>query len=312
MVKKSAVRAVLERSLGLKPEESCLIVTDSDKEPLARPFFEFAQKVTKNCHIKVMEPLQENGQEPPAEVAELMMQHDVQVLLTDKSLTHTKARRLANDNGARIASMPGITKDVINRSLDVDYGKMREFSGRLSSTLSCGKRVRVLTEKGTDITMEIGLGLHPDDGALDKPGAFGNLPAGEVSFAPTGANGVFVVDASIPVIGKLDSPLTFRVLGGKVHEVEGNDAPELEAALDKIGPGAYVIAELGIGTNPNAKVTGIVLEDEKVLGTCHIALGNNVSYGGMNDVPIHLDGVIMNPTIELDGNIIMEKGKPRF
>lgn len=309
MIKESVLKAVFDKSLKLQKNESCLIVTDTVKEQLARPFFEFAQRVTRKCSIKVMEPLKENGQEPPAGVAELMMRHDVQVLLTDKSLTHTKARRLANDNGARIASMPGITEDVINRSLDVDYGKMREFSRKLSCMLSCGKSVSVLTEKGTDITLEIGLGLHPDDGALDKPGSIGNLPAGEVSFAPTGANGVFVVDASIPVIGKLDSPLTFRVLGGKVHEVKGNDAPELKAALDRIGPGAYAIAELGIGTNPNAKVTGIVLEDEKVLGTCHIALGNNVSYGGMNDVPIHLDGVIMKPTIKVDGNTIMEKGK---
>lgn len=312
MAKRSAVRAVLERSLRLDSDESLLVVTDTIKESLARPFYEYGKRICRECRIEVMEPLKENGQEPPKKVADLMASHDAIVMITDKSLTHTMARRKANGNGARIASMPGITKDVINRSLDVDYNELRRSSEKLAKLLRHARTVKVLTEKGTDMTVEMGLGLHPGDGALDKKGSFDNLPAGEVSFAPVGCSGTFIVDASFPGFGKLDSPLTFSVLGGRVHRIEGEKAKELEAKLDRIGPGAYVIAELGIGTNPDARICGIVLEDEKVLGTCHIALGNNVSYGGMNDVPIHLDGVMLDPTIIVDEAIVMEKGKPFF
>ena len=312
MIEESAVRAVFERSMGIRPDESCLIITDTVKEPLARPFLEYGRRIVRECRMEVMEPLKINGEEPPKEVADLMSGYDVQLLITEKSLTHTKARIKASDQGSRIASMPGITEDIINRSLDVDYREMGMISKRLEEVLKHGKRVRVTTGLGTGIDIDIGLGLHPDTGILDKPGMVGNLPAGEVSFAPEGVNGVFVSDASIPGLGKLGSPITFRVLGGKVHDIEGERSGDLEGILDKVGPRAYRIAELGIGTNPKARITGVTLEDEKVLGTCHIALGNNLSYGGTNDVPLHMDCVIKDPTILVDGREIMKKGKPKF
>ena len=87
------------------------------------------------------------------------------------------------------------------------------------------------------------------------------------------------------------------------------DSLRLKEILDNIGMDAYNIVEFGIGTNPNAKITGIVLEDEKVRGTVHFALGNDLSYGRKNDVPIHLDGIVKEPTIIVDKRIIMKNGK---
>ena len=176
------------------------------------------------------------------------------------------------------------------------------------------KTIRVTTQKGTDILIETGKReiFHNDGGVFNKRCAFGNLPEGEVDFAPANANGTYIVDASFPEFGKLKSPLIFEVENGVVTKIEGKRAKELKNELDKIGKKAYVVAELGIGINPKAKITGEVLEDEKVLGTCHIAIGNNLSYGGNNDVPIHLDGVIRNPTVFVDSKKIMDRGKPLF
>jgi leucyl aminopeptidase (aminopeptidase T) len=89
----------------------------------------------------------------------------------------------------------------------------------------------------------------------------------------------------------------------------GKEAEELSKKLDDVGERSRNIAEFGIGTNDAAKITGSILEDEKVMGTVHLALGNNVSMGGTVDVPLHLDGLIMNPTVEMDGRIIMKNGE---
>jgi leucyl aminopeptidase (aminopeptidase T) len=99
------------------------------------------------------------------------------------------------------------------------------------------------------------------------------------------------------------------VRNGKVYEIKGERSEELITRLDKAGPKAYIVAEFGIGLNPKAEVKGTILEDEKVIGTVHIAVGNNLSYGRDNDVPIHLDGVIRDPDIFVDGKMIMKKGR---
>ena len=71
---------------------------------------------------------------------------------------------------------------------------------------------------------------------------------------------------------------------------------------------AFAVAEFGIGTNYKAKIIGQILEDEKVLGTIHLAFGNNLSMGGVLDVPIHIDGLLKQPTVLLDDVVIMDKG----
>ncbi len=312
MIKESAIKAVFYNSLKLKSDEKCLIVTDTIKEEIARPFFDYASRICFRADIQVMEPLKEHGQEPPAPVAECMLNYDVELLMTNKSLSHTKARRDAKERGVRIASMPMITEDIINRCFDVDYEKVKEISLSLYSILKEAKKIQINTDLGTDITIARGMRkvYHGDGGIFDYKGAFGNLPEGEVSFAPENANGVYIVDASFPTFGKLDKPLKFDVSDGMVRQITGEKSKELVSLLDSIGPNAYIIAELGIGTNPKAKIIGNVLEDEKVLGTCHIAVGNNMSYGGNNNVPVHLDGVILAPTIFVDDKKIMDKGVP--
>jgi aminopeptidase len=303
VIDEKAIRAVFESSFKLKPTESCLIVTDTIKEPIGLAFYEYAQKITSKTKIIVIEPTKEHAEEPPESTAKEMLHYDVQILVTEKSLTHTKARIAATEKGARIATMPTITEDIANRCLDIDYDALKKESNRVYELLKGASTVRVVTELGTDITFTVGSTgfFGKDGGSFDHPGAYGNLPEGEVSFAPETCNGVYVVDASFPDLGLLDSPLTFKVKEGTVYEITGKHAREVTERLDRVGPKAYRVAELGIGLNPKAKVIGNILEDEKVIGTVHIAVGNNLSYGGDNDVPLHLDGVITKPNIYIDG-----------
>jgi leucyl aminopeptidase (aminopeptidase T) len=302
MISEKAVKAVFEGSLKLKPDESCLIVADEIKESIGREFYKYARTITSKASIIVIVPTREHGTEPPENVAEEMLKYDVQILVTEKSLTHTKARRDATATGARIATMPSITEDIANRCLDIDYDALKKESNRIYELLRNSSTIRVTTEIGTDITFTGGNSefFGKDGGSFDYPGAFGNLPEGEVSFAPETCEGVYVVDASFPDLGLLKSPLTFKVKDGKVYEIIGERSKEVIDRLDQVGPKAYVVAELGIGLNPKAKVIGNVLEDEKVRGTVHIAVGNNLSYGRDNDVPLHLDGVITRPKMFID------------
>jgi leucyl aminopeptidase (aminopeptidase T) len=311
MISQRSLEAVFKNSLKLKPQESCLIVTDIIKEEIAKEFYEYAQKISPKTKMVVMNPTREHGQEPPRDIAQSMLDFDVQLLITAKSLSHTMARREATGRGARIASLPTITEEIINRSLDVDYHLLRKEARGLARILSQSKEVRVITPQGTDIVCQRGERriMGTEGGCFDYKGAFGNLPEGEVSFAPVNAHGVYVVDASFPDLGKLSNPLTFKVRKGYVTEIEGQRANQVKTRLEPFGKKAFLVAELGIGLNPKAILTGNVLEDEKVRGTAHIALGNNLSFGGHNDVPLHLDGVMSRPTIYGDEKRIMIKGR---
>lgn len=96
--------------------------------------------------------------------------------------------------------------------------------------------------------------------------------------------------------------LATKITGGKA-------AKKLVKTLDQIGPKTRNIAELGIGTNPLAQLSPNILEAEKVYSTCHVALGSNISYGGQVDIPFHSDGIVLKPTLQIDGKIIVKSGK---
>ena len=311
MVSIDSIRSVFYGALKLKPGESCLIVTDSVKEPIGRAFYEYAKTITDKTRIVMMRPAFEHAEEPPERISEAMLEADVQLLITEKSLTHTRARIKATKNGARIATLHMITEEIANRCLDIDYDELFDRSRKVYSILKDAKTVKVTTVLGTDIIFTVGSSdfFGKDGGSFHGPGSYGNLPEGEVSFAPETSEGVYIVDASFPCFGLLDSPLIFKVRNGKVYEIKGERSEELITRLDKAGPKAYIVAEFGIGLNPKAEVKGTILEDEKVIGTVHIAVGNNLSYGRDNDVPIHLDGVIRDPDIFVDGKMIMKKGR---
>jgi leucyl aminopeptidase (aminopeptidase T) len=171
----------------------------------------------------------------------------------------------------------------------------------------------VTADPGTDITFETGGRIaKADDGRLIFKGAFGNLPAGEAYMAPleNTAQGVIVIDGSFGVGGLLDAPIVFKVRKGKVTEVQSTQfGAEIEDLFDKYGAAARNIAEFGVGTLDCAIISGNTLEDEKVRGTIHFAVGDNASMGGSVRVPLHLDGIIKNPSVWLDGNEWMKKGK---
>lgn len=307
-----AAENVLKSCMGVKQGESVLVVVDTPQLELGRAFFAMARELKTEAQLVEFLPRDNHGVEPPQAVAMAMQAADVVLMPTSKSLSHTQARKDANAKGARVASLPGITRDMMERTLLGNYGEIAERSRKVQELLNKGKRVELTSEGGTEIEMSIeGRTGIADTGQLTEPGAFGNLPAGEAYIAPVEgtAQGTVVIDGAMSGVGTVSQPITIKIKNGVAVQFSGGEeAEKLESLVDKHGEKARHVAELGIGTNDLAKLTGLVLEDEKVLGTVHLALGDNHTFGGNIVVPSHLDGMILKPTLKIDGQVILEKG----
>jgi leucyl aminopeptidase (aminopeptidase T) len=263
--------------------------------------------------IVEMTPRASNGAEPPPLVAQLLARADVVFCPTSKSLTHTDARRAASAAGARVATLPGVTEEIMVRCMNADYQAIAARTLRLCELLEQTKVVRVLAPGGTDITLPIaGRPAHASSGLFRQKGQWGNLPTGESYVAPIegGSSGIVVVDGSMAGIGLVEQPIRIVVREGYADEITGGpQAARLIELLDAHGRDARNVAEFGIGTNDKAVLSGKIIEDEKVMGTIHIAWGDNKSMGGSVGVASHLDGLVKRPTVWFDQELVINEGE---
>lgn len=197
--------------------------------------------------------------------------------------------------------------------MNADYNAIAHRTHTLCSLMEKTSVIRVTSPSGTDISMPMkGRTAHASSGLFRDKGQSGNLPTGEAYLAPLEglSNGVVVVDGSMASIGIVKTPIRIIVKDGYATTIEGGEEAEtLKKLLEPHGKDAYTVAEFGIGTNDKAIITGKIIEDEKVMGTIHIAFGDNKSMGGTVRVASHLDGLIKSPTVWFDETIIMTDGK---
>ena len=311
-----SARTAVRNCALVKRGEKVLVIVDAPKREIGYALLEAAREVTSEAVLLEITSRRFHGEEPPPEIASLMKEFDVILAPTSRSLSHTKARREASRLGVRIATLPDIWKQTFLRALNADYKRIARRSRKLAEIISKGKTARVTTPSGTDLTMPIsGRKCKADTGILDRPGEFCNLPAGEAYIAPLEGKteGVVVIDGAMSGVGILKKPITIVFEKGYAAKISGgNEAKKLRSLLRSVkDKEAYNFAELGIGTNDKAKLCGSVLEDEKVMGTIHIALGDNRSVGGKIEVRSHLDGMMMKPTLYVDDQVIMKHGRFR-
>ena len=306
---RAAAETAVRQCLGLEADESCAIITDDERVPIGEALYEVASEITDDAVIVRYPPGETHGSEPPEPVAAAMAGADVVLAPTTKSLSHTRARTEANEAGARVATLPGITEDVFTTGLDADYESIATHCEAVREQVAGADEIRVTTDAGTDITFGVGdREWLADTGIVHEPGEMSNLPAGEVFISPETADGTFVVDGTMRPHGLLEEGhrLTFEVEDGLVTHISDDEIREtVENAADEVGDAAYNLAELGIGTNVAVtELVGSVLLDEKAGGTVHIAIGDDAGIGGDTDAPIHLDGIIREPTVLADGEPI--------
>lgn len=227
---------------------------------------------------------------------------DAVIALSNYSTSHTRFRDfLTRVCGCRYASMPLFDVTMFERSMNVDWKTLSKRTRAVARIINTAEVIEIKTPNGTLITLsKKGRKAMVDDGILTKPGAFGNLPAGEVFLAPVEgtAKGRLVLEWA--PTRELRSPITLDVRDGRVVDVTG-DEPYVDYLIGKMREREENrnIAELGIGTNDRAKRPDNILESEKILGTIHIALGDNSSFGGKIKTPFHQDFVFFRPTVKL-------------
>ena len=221
------------------------------------------------------------------------------VALPYYSTSHTFFRKLLTGFGARYASMPLFEEEMLTGSASVSCFELRPVTERIARLLSEADEVRVRT-KGTDLTLSVaGREGIADTGCLMEPGSFSNLPAGEAFIAPVEGTARGVLTVEWAPTRRLSSPIRVFIEKGRAVGVEGEDpyADFLKDVFEKV-ENASNVAELGIGTNPRARRPDNILEAEKILGTIHIAFGDNSTFGGCTRANFHQDHVVFSPTVE--------------
>lgn len=192
-----------------------------------------------------------------------------------------------------------------------DYEQVHATAEKLSE-LFRGKQCKVTTPTGTEFTATIeGKNVIIEAGLARTPGESAAFPDGEISLGPIecSTNGTVVVDGPIAYLGRPDKPVTLEIEDGKVINVEGGStAREVKDMISSI-QNFDNFAEIGIGVNPKARKSGDWQEEKKKRGNVHIALGDNIYYGGTTKCDLHADFVIYHPTVSVDGKTIVNDGK---
>jgi leucyl aminopeptidase (aminopeptidase T) len=305
-----AVRAVVRDCLGVRDGEEVLVVANPATQHLGERLRDEAAEAGGDAVLALMSERATHAAEPPRTVAEAMAAADVLLAPTVQSLSHTAARKRATENGARAATLPGVTEDMLARVMSADMAGLRSRGRAVADALDAASEARITDANGTDLRLDLsGREAIPDAGELTEPGAFGNLPCGEGFISPVTGNGTLVVDGSMAGIGLVDEPVELVVEGGHLTSARGGQGMAFMELLTVHGDDGTNVAELGIGTNEKATLTGNILEDEKILGTCHVAFGASAGIGGSVQVPVHLDVVVTGPTVELDGEPLVREGK---
>ena len=303
-------KSVLVSCMDVKAGENVLILTDDAKLNIGNALYEAAKELGADAMLLTMKPRKVSGEEPPAAVAAAMKAADVVLCPMSTSVTHTLAKIEAAKAGARIATMPNISEDMFSQgAMTADYDVVLELTHRVTDMLTNASVARI-EKDGHILTLDLaGRRGVPSPGVYRNKGEAGNLPSGEAYIAPLegGANGSMVIDGSMVGIGLLKSPLTVTVKDGKLQAIAGEDSEKLSILLKN--DNNATLCELGIGTNYAARLTGIILEDEKAYHTVHIAFGTNIGFGGTNKADCHMDGIIKNPTLYLDDILVLKDGE---
>lgn len=310
----AGARRVVGVAAGVRPGERVVVVTD-DGRPVrvAETLAAAAAEAGAAAEVVTMTEVP-SGAEPPAAVAAAMATADVILAPTSGSLYHTRAALRATAAGARLLALTGFVAATLREGgVFADFPALAPRAEGLAALLSAAREARVTAPGGTDLRVRLdGRAALPITGMARQPGERSGCPDIEAFIAPLEASGegVVVVDASASAVGVLAEPVRLVIQCGRAVAIEGGAAAAiLRGLVEAAGvPEAATLAEFAFGLNPVGLIRGVIVEDEGVAGTAHVALGSNVFFGGASAAPLHLDFVFRAPTLWLDGIKIIDDG----
>lgn len=303
----------LSQLAQIAADHQVLIITDSDTQTIADIFAAAAAPLAREVMVLKMETRSKHGEEPPAVVASAMQEADVIIQAVKYALTHTDATRQALAKNAQVFVLRGITEEMMLSDLmKVDYTALRQVTEAVARQLTAASSLHVTSPAGTDLTFSVAGRTALALAGGTAPGRFGGARSGEAAIAPVEgtAHGVIIIEHAMDNLGLLDAPICLKLESGQVKSIEGGlSADELTRLINISDPNARNLAEFAIGTNPNARLSSNLAESKKIRGSVHIALGDNRSLGGSVTSDIHLDGMILYPTVQSDTCLLVEHGQ---
>jgi leucyl aminopeptidase (aminopeptidase T) len=310
----SAAETILKECLAVKSDEEVLLLNDGNDPEIINALKREIQRKTNLNYVEYPEP-EVQGEELPNRVEEKLLNADVFIAPTNKSISHTRARSKATRKGVRGASMPKLNKEIMETSVQADYKRVSKITDKAYKHLKNTKKIRIKTPSGTELRLNVESDKVGNlDGILHEEGDFGNIPSGEVFGPGINTEGKLVIDKLAMAPNSTGTELVIE--DNRVVKIESERPNKLVENLKDI-KGAKNIAEFGLGTNPNAEIVGNNTNDEKVLGTVHIAFGDNKFFLPDGDErivesEIHWDAVCESPTVYFDDKQILDQGKPEF
>jgi leucyl aminopeptidase (aminopeptidase T) len=312
-----ALRILATACAGVEADERTLIVTDTAADPGIADAMRGVLR-TLGAEVVTVEypPADLPGDEPPAAVSAAMLEADVIFELTSVFVGSCPARRAACEKGARYLTVPGLTWTTLRPGgpFAADFHGLGEHAQRLAERFDAASEFELTSPGGTSLRGSFeGRRGRPLWGIADTAGGYAAPPDVEVGASPVegSAEGTVVVDGSLLFLGpdQLASPVELRFASGRLVDVAGPDAWRLTDALERSGDERmWVLAEVSIGLNPHSRPGGSALELEGIVGGAHVAVGNNVAYGGSNDARSHIDCALLSATLVLDGEAVDPHG----
>ncbi len=313
---REGAETIINQCLKIDSSESVVVVNDNNDKELIDSLLEVLEdNGIQHRYIEYEEP-EIQGTEPPQKVAKALKDSDVFIAPTVKSLSHTRAVQKACEAGARGATLPTINKEIWLNGLQADYSRVKEITDAVYDLLADVDEVTIEGPRSTDLRFKVEYdSFITDPGILTEPGKFVNLPSGEVHGGVVDMNGTLVIQHMKPYAPESEGSKV-EIRDSQVVAVESDRDNRFEQTLEQVD-GARNIAEFGFGTNPEAEIIGKPLQDEKVLGTIHIAFGDNAHYfpeGHRRRVhsDIHWDSVLESPTVYFDDRKMLDAGEPVF
>jgi leucyl aminopeptidase (aminopeptidase T) len=313
----SAFDNVLDQCLAVAAGEEIVLLADEGTDPAVVDGL--SGGITERDAIPLVARMPSPrlpGAEPPAAVAAMMLHASATIELTSLFIGSSAARRAATDRGARYLAMPGVRLDTFRPDgpLEVDFDRLRVDAESVGAAWDRASEFRLTSRGGTDLRGSVadrpGRVLH---GMARSPGAYMAPPDIEAGTAPVEgtATGVVVVDADLLFMGEgpLDEPVVLHVADGRLTGVEGAERGRLLSMLERCQDDRMAnIAEVSVAFNPAGAVCSVPMETESSRGSAHIALGNSIAYGGRVNAVAHLDCVMRDAVLELDGRVVMAEG----
>ncbi len=310
---------ILSMTVKAKPREKLLVITDPTLLPVAEALAAAGENVGCETVLAVMRPRHWDGEEPPAAIAQSMVTSDIVIFPTMRDIAHTEATRKALESGTRIVSLAGSAPEILMEGgIEEDFDAMKPLCDKAAGLLSVGKEVRLTNPAGTDVVIDIT--DQPGNShccVADKPGDFTGVPNIEANTSPANVNGTIVIDGSVPNLrgserGLLRDPIRLTVKDRVVVKVEGGlEAQNLDDLWKRQNdPSVYNVAQLALGLNPSIRsLNGLIVNDHGAWGTVHFGIGTSANLGGHVEAKGHIDGIMLHPTVTIDGQTVVKYGE---